>query len=206
MDASCGGSATNVNLSLKIPGIPCPKHKPCSAVLSLPAVAKAPQPALLCLRKDHGKMRRFEARQHVPKGTSRLPANQESLTINIYIYIYIYIHTLELPRMQKMFPNIFSLEMAIFCQSCVFSVLLCFGYSSVTTLQETTGCLIVEACEYHVPSSLLNLANPLGRLDWRLVSYCERPALAACLVVAKSLQESNCLMPPLFSQITGTNC
>ena len=70
----------NVNLSLKIPGIPCPKHEPCSAVLSLPAVAKAPQPALLCLRKDHGKMRRCEARQHVPKGTSQLPANQESLT------------------------------------------------------------------------------------------------------------------------------
>jgi hypothetical protein len=92
MDASCGGSATNVNLSLKIPGIPCPKHEPCSAGLSLPAVAKAPQPALLCLRKDHGKMRRFEARQHVPKGTSRLPANQESLTINIYIYIHIYIY------------------------------------------------------------------------------------------------------------------
>ena len=44
-----------VNLSLKIPGMPCPKHEPCSVVLSLPAVAKAPQPALLCLRKDRGK-------------------------------------------------------------------------------------------------------------------------------------------------------
>ena len=135
MDASCGGSATNVNLSLKIPGIPCPKHEPCSAVLSLPAVAKAPQPALLCLRKDHGKMRRFEARQHVPKGTSRLPANQESLTINIYIYTYIYIyihiyiHTLELPRMQKMFPNIF------FPLKWRFLSILCFFCASLFWIQ-----------------------------------------------------------------------
>ena len=32
-----------------------------------------------------------------------------------------------------------------------FSALRCFGYGSVPTLQKTTGCLIVETCEYHVP-------------------------------------------------------
>ena len=119
------------------------------------------------------------------------------LYMYVYVYIYIYTYTLELPRMQtKWFPNkFFPPWHGDFCQSCVFFCVSLFRIQFSNYLQEITGCLRKHA---NIMSHLLNLAHPVGKLS---------PALAAaCLVIAKSLQESNSLMPALLLQTTGTNC
>jgi hypothetical protein len=64
-----------------------------------------------------------------------------------------------------------------FCYSCVFAALRWFGNNSVPTLQETTGCLMGERCEYCARASRLNVANTLEKLDLRFVSYCRLASL-----------------------------
>ena len=69
----------------------------------------------------------------------------------------------------------FSLKLHSFFQTAIFANLVFFCtpvlYTSLLTLQKTTRCLIGQTFEYYASPSLLNLANPLAKLDRRLVSY-----------------------------------